>query len=100
MRRCAFEDALIAEPRQVEGLVAAVQQQLTQAATHCRRLHQPVPRKAEGNVKVLQSPDPRPQDGVVVEAVLIVMTGPGAGHLERLECRHALRTASTTTPSW
>src|SRR4051812_32607256 len=87
----AVADALVAEPRQVERLVAAVQQQLAQAATHRRSLHQPMAGKAERDVKIRQPAGPRTENGVVVKAVLVVMTGPGASHLERFEGRYAFR---------
>src|SRR4051812_6153709 len=41
--------------------------------------------KAERDVEILQSAGPGAEDRVVVEAVLVVMTGPGAGHLECFE---------------
>src|SRR5215208_1573018 len=47
-------------------------------------------REAEGNVKVLQPAGPGSEDRVVVEAVLVVMPGPGCSHFERLETRDAL----------
>src|SRR5215208_1324127 len=47
-------------------------------------------REAEGDVEVLQPAGPGSEDRVVVEAVLVVMPGPGASHLERLEARDAL----------
>src|SRR5690242_9445180 len=90
MQRGAVEDALIAEPRQIESLVAAVQQHFTQTAPHRRCLHQPMAGKTKGNVEILQSAGPRPEDGVIVKAVLVVMTGPGAGHLERFKGRYPL----------
>src|ERR1043165_1411217 len=46
--------------------------------------------KTKGNVEVLQPTGPGSEDRVVVKAVLIVMTGPGAGHLERLKGRYPL----------
>src|SRR5437667_28534 len=51
MQRGAVEDALIAEPRQVKGLVPAVEQQFTQATTDRRRLHQPMAGKTQGDVE-------------------------------------------------
>src|SRR6516162_10242214 len=46
--------------------------------------------KAEGYVEILQRVGPGSQDRIVVEAVLVVMTGPGPAHLERFKSRHPL----------
>ena len=46
--------------------------------------------KTERDIKILDPTNPRPEDRVVIKAVLVVMPGPGARHLERLEGRHPL----------
>src|ERR687889_375111 len=46
--------------------------------------------KAKSDMEILQPAGPGSEDRVVVEAILVVMPGPGARHLERLEGRDAL----------
>src|SRR4051794_34306127 len=46
--------------------------------------------EAEGNMEIVEPAGPRSQDCVVVEAVLVVMPGPGCGHFERFEGRDPL----------
>jgi hypothetical protein len=59
-------------------------------------LHQAMPRKAERDVEIFEPTDPGPEDRIVVERVLVVMPGPGAFDLQRLE-RRATDTTSNTT---
>ena len=64
-RRVArFEDALVAHPHQVEGLVTAVQQELAQAATDRRCLHQSVAGKTKRDIEILDLANPRPENRV------------------------------------
>ena len=83
-------DALIAERVEVEARVAAVDYQLGKAAADGRRLLQAVARKAGGNQQVGEAGQGT-DDRVLVECVEVVMAGPGAAGLDRLEGRHARR---------
>src|SRR6516165_9638531 len=47
-----------------------------------------MPGKAEGNVEIFEPTDPGPEDRIIVQRVFVVMPGPGALDLQRLERRH------------
>src|SRR6516165_7863535 len=49
-----------------------------------------MPRKAERDVEIFEPTDPGPEDRIVVERVLVVVPGPVALDLQRLERRDPL----------
>lgn len=69
-----------AEPAQVQGFKLSVQHKLRHGATHRRRVLQAMAAEAGGEVHVVDQ-RMHADDAVLVECVVVVETGPGAGHL-------------------
>src|SRR5262245_27591546 len=88
-QRLAIGDARVAEAREVNGLVAPVQDQFGDGAAGARPLLRAVAREPVGEIEV-GDPGMRADDGVLVERVVVVEAGPGAHHLDALEGGHAL----------
>jgi len=74
------QDAIEAQIRQVQRLEAVVQDHLGYRAADGWRVLQAVAAEARGEVHVLYQ-RVEAQDGVLVEGVVVVVAGPGAGHL-------------------
>lgn len=74
------QDPPEAEAAQVQSLKASVQDEFCHGPAHRRRVLQAVAAETGGKVHVF---DERVQtdDAVLVEGVVVVETGPGAGHL-------------------
>src|SRR6185312_10993515 len=79
-----IEHPLEAEAAQVQRAVSAIGDQLGDSPANRRRLLQPVAAEAVGEVKV-PNLRMRPQDRVLVERVVVVMSDPRPHQLERLE---------------
>ena len=86
IERPALGDALVAERRQVEGRVAAVRDQLGEAAPDRRRLLQAVAGEAGRDEEIAVAGEGA-DDRVLVERVEVVVAGPGAARPDRLEGR-------------
>ena len=82
--RPSRRDPVVAERRQVEARIAAVDDQLGEAAADRRGLLQAVAGEADGKEQIADARQ-RADDGVVVEEVHVVVAGPCAAGLYRLE---------------
>src|SRR5262245_21604681 len=83
-KRRPGSDPLIAEAPDIDGPVFAMHDVLGDHLPDCRRLLQPVPGEAIGEIEIAQA-GMRPDDRILVEVVIVVMADPGIGHLDRLE---------------
>ena len=81
-------DPLIAEDGEVERTIAPADDQFGERAADARRLLQAVAGEAVG-VEEIRQLRIGADHGVLVERVVVVVAGPGAGHLEPLEGGHA-----------
>jgi len=80
------QDALEAEAAQVQRGEVPVQDQLGHGAAHGGRVLQAVAAEAGGEVHVVDQ-RVHPDDAVLVEGVVVVVTGPRTRHLrERFRC--------------
>src|SRR5437667_3324217 len=77
-QRCTVQQPLPTEPRQVDGRVAAGQEQFGHGPPAAGRVHQPVAGEAGQQVEVAEPARPRADDDVAVEVVLVVETRPRA----------------------
>src|SRR5262245_21628706 len=87
--RLAVQHPIIAEAAQVERAIFTEGDELAECAPDRRRLLQAVPREPVRHQEVWHVRC-RTDDDVLVEHVVIVMPGPGADQLYRLERRHAV----------
>src|SRR5439155_17470043 len=82
--RPSLGDALVAEDREVERQVAAMDDELADAASDGRRLHEAVAAEPVGEQEI-RDLGMGAEDRVVVEGIDLVVARPGVGHLDRLE---------------
>src|SRR5437879_2865139 len=87
--RCARDDALVAEPTEVERPEGAGDDELAERPPGGWRLLHAMPAEPVDKIHIFEA-GVTPDDGVLVEGVVVVETGPGALHLEGGESRHAI----------
>src|SRR5262245_51698063 len=84
-------DPLVAQPREIDRLVATLDVELGKGPSDGRGMHEAVPREAAGDVEVVEPAGPVTEDHVAVELALVVEPRPLAAEPELVERENAAR---------